>query len=56
MVHTYLRHIQEEMGIAWNLPELTGSTEHGVITRQTATPYIPINLPKTTKYKASRGY
>lgn len=56
MVHMYLRHNLDDLDIAWD--DVTPLSELGnrMITRQTTTPFIPVRMPKSTKYKLSCAY
>lgn len=56
LIHTYLRHNLDESNTAWDIGPNSTDINHRVLTRQTRTPYIPLTIPRTVKYKLSCAY
>lgn len=53
MVHTYLRHHLDDNELGWGHSSLNANIR---LTRQTAAPYIPLKLPKSSRYSKSCAY
>lgn len=56
LVHTYLRHNLDDLDVSWENYVPTEGQYDRIITRQAATPFIPLRLPRSEKYKSSCAY
>lgn len=56
LIHTFLRHNLDESGVEWNFEGHHHDSDSRIMTRQALTPYIPLKMLKSAKYRLSCAY